>query len=137
MSLRRYLIGSSWLSALLLIAAPASAAPFVVYDDALQNGYQDWSWATHNLASASAAHSGTAGISADLSGYSGVYFHRDGGLATDPVVAIDLWVRTSGDATLAFLEDGGVVGQATLSALYGSALPANTWVAIHATTSDL
>ena len=34
----------------LLAGAPAGAAVQVVYDNALRNGWQDWGWATRNLA---------------------------------------------------------------------------------------
>ena len=36
---------------------PAVAAGLWVYDNALQNGFQDWSWATRNLAATGTVHS--------------------------------------------------------------------------------
>ena len=48
------------------LLAPRSTfaqAALPIYTDHLVNGFQDWSWATHNLANASPVHSGTASIS--------------------------------------------------------------------------
>jgi hypothetical protein len=54
-----------WLHALLfaLLAAWPARADMVIYSDSLTNGWQDWSWATVNLANTSPVHSGADSIS--------------------------------------------------------------------------
>ena len=42
----------------------ARAANLVAYDEALENGFADWSWATHSLAATAYVHTGTKSISA-------------------------------------------------------------------------
>src|SRR5215469_303766 len=67
----------------------------IVYDDALENGWQDWGWVTRNYTNTSPVHSGSDSISvtidtvwggiqiwhADQSSapYSGISFWLDGG----------------------------------------------------------
>jgi hypothetical protein len=38
-----------------------------IYDDALQNSWQDWGWATHNYANTSPVHSGSDSVSVTIS----------------------------------------------------------------------
>ncbi len=92
-------ISSAWASASVAIAlglSPALAAPLTVYDDALRNGFVDWSWGVRNFASASPVHGGTAAISFEPDGWTGLFFHRDLGLELVRYEAIELWVRGSG-----------------------------------------
>ena len=78
------------LASLLLAAVPLSAANQVIYDNALQNGWQDWSWAAHNLAQSTIYQSAPAAISwepdAVNGDWQGIYFHSNPG-AADPAVA--------------------------------------------------
>src|ERR1700733_2642198 len=50
----------------------------VVYDDALENGWQNWSWATVNFSSASPnpVHSGNYAISVNCTNYQALYLHN-------------------------------------------------------------
>ena len=87
----------------LLLAAPLSAANQVIYDNALQNGWQDWSWATHNLAQTAIYQSAPAAISwepdAVNGDWQGIYFHSNPG-AADPSVAdftaVRFWIHGNG-----------------------------------------
>jgi hypothetical protein len=47
-----------------------------VYTDSLQNGWQNWGWATINYNNASPVHSGTASISVLCTNYQGLYLHH-------------------------------------------------------------
>jgi len=87
----------------LLAGAPAGAAVQVVYDNALRNGWQDWSWAAHDLAQTLVFQSAPKAISwePDAVGgdWKGIYFHSDTG-AADPAVAdftaVRFWINGAG-----------------------------------------
>ena len=108
-------------------AAPVRADQ-TLYTDSLQNSWQNWSWATVNLASPSPIHAGAEAISVKAPSYAAFYLHHDP-------------QATSADASLTFWINGGPVGgqslqvQATLSGVpqKAYALPAllpNAWVQV-------
>src|SRR6185295_11082266 len=98
------------------LSSSASAAPLTVYDDALRNGFADWSWGVRNFASTSPVHGGTAAISFEPDGWTGLFFHRDLGLELANYEAVEFWVRGSGTGgqlmTLAVTTGGSPLGQA-------------------------
>jgi hypothetical protein len=48
-----------------------------IYTDALQNSWQNWSWATVNLAATSPVHSGTKSASVTAGAWAAIYLHND------------------------------------------------------------
>lgn len=50
----------------------------VIYDDALADGWADWSWASVNLNAASPVHSGARSISVVVDAWEGLYLHKAG-----------------------------------------------------------
>jgi hypothetical protein len=56
-----------------------------IYTDGVQNGFQDWSWATRDFNSTQIVRQGTVSIKATYGGggYEGITFHNDNGPATD------------------------------------------------------
>jgi hypothetical protein len=54
--------------------ASAMSQDTVVYADALGNGWQNWSWATVNLASTNPVHAGQFAISMEPDDFEGLYF---------------------------------------------------------------
>ena len=106
-----------------------------IYTDSLVSGWQNWSWATVNLANASPVHSGTRSASVTADAWEAIYLHHD---------AFD----TSGYTDLVFWIHGGSTGgqllqvQALLSGTAQSAvalapLPANTWQKITISLASL
>ncbi|HEU5077972.1 MAG TPA: alpha-L-arabinofuranosidase [Opitutaceae bacterium] len=96
-----------------------------IYDDALVNGWQNWSWASVDTASTANVHSGTNSIAVTASAWSALYLHHDP-------------IDTSGYTDLVFWINGGATGGQTLkvSALLSDTaqngvmvgpLAANTW----------
>jgi hypothetical protein len=92
----------------------------VIYDDALAGGWVDWSWGiTQNLATSSPVHTGARSISVTITtGYAGLKFHSDAGVATNPYTHLEFAIRgtTTGynyrliaanpaDATLGFVNN--------------------------------
>ncbi|MEM8995135.1 MAG: glycoside hydrolase family 44 protein [Acidobacteriota bacterium] len=73
------------LAALTVAAALAAAAPGhsqdrVVFDDALAAGFQDWSWAVHDLDNTNPVAAGTRSISFEADDFTGLYFRADAAL---------------------------------------------------------
>ena len=117
-----------WLLAALALQLTARADQ-IIYDDALENGWQNWSWATVNLANTSPVHSGSYSISVTASNtpsnWQALYLSVSA-------------MNTSGFTNLTFWINGGTGGQAVLvqGILGGTAqtpgvqigpLPTNSW----------
>ena len=122
---------------LALVGDFVARADQIIYTDSLQNGWQNWSWATVNLANPSPVHSGTDSISVTAGAYQALYLHASA--AFDP----------SGYTNLVFWINGGLPGgqwlqvQATLngSAVNGgiqlAALSKNSWQQVNAPMANL
>ncbi len=127
----------SWTLGVLLALAPSGLAQTdqPIYTDSLVGGWQDWSWATVNLANTSPIHSGTRSASVNADAWEAIYLHHD---------AFD----TGGYSDLVFWIHGGSTGGQLLQVqalLNGSAqtavtlapLPANTWQKITISLASL
>ena len=119
---------SCWLVAALALQLTARADQ-IIYDDALENGWGNWSWATVNLANTSPVHSGWDSISVTANNTSSSWQALYLGVSA---------MNTSGFTNLTFWINGGTGGQAVLvqGILGGTAqtpgvqigpLPTNLW----------
>src|SRR5690349_10581152 len=65
----------------LLLACVASTVlaqeDLIVYDDALENGWQSYGWATLNYTNTSTVHTGSDSISVATANFSALYLHHD------------------------------------------------------------
>lgn len=63
---------------------PLADFAYAIYTDALQNGFQNWSWAGNDFSSTQIVRQGSTSIKATYGagGYEGITFHNDGGPAT-------------------------------------------------------
>jgi hypothetical protein len=90
------LLGLALYSKPAVTAAPALtvtlAADVPIYSGRLADGWQDWSWAKHNLQSADVNHQGHVAIRMDADKFTGVYLHTDG-LNTRGYKALWVWVH--------------------------------------------
>jgi len=116
----------------LTAALIAAKADQVVYDDALENGWQNWGWATLDYANASPVHSGSDSISVTFSSaWQGMQvWHAD--MDSTPYAAISFWLNggPSGGQQLqvyGFLDAGGSPSQWQSSSYQIGPLPANAW----------
>jgi alpha-L-arabinofuranosidase len=120
---------------LALVSNALAQVDQTVYTDSLLNGWQNWSWATVNLANTNPVNSGGDSISVSAAAYQALYLHHD---------AFDSTLYTS----LVFWINGGAVGgqllqvQAELSGTAQTvvtlpALAANTWQKISIPLSSL
>lgn len=103
-----------------------------IYTDRLVNGFQDWSWGSHNLTNTSPVHSGSCSISfSDVAGRN-LGFHQGG---FNPYQG---GIDVSDYADFSFWANGGTSGgqEVKLSANYGTSagpafllgpFPANQW----------
>jgi hypothetical protein len=119
-----------------LAAAPLSAqAPLVVYADTAQSaGWENWSWATHQLNSTTHVFSGTTAIRFEPDAWEGIFFHSTTVLtpATHDRVRFRIHGGSAGGQLVtAALQLGGTnLGQLSLAGfLPGGNLP-TSWVEV-------
>jgi len=127
----------SVLSAVPLLAV----SPLAVYDDQLENGFDNWSWAANSLVQSAVVHSGRSAISFEPDGWSGFFLHRDAGIDTAVYDALELWIHggTAGgqSLTVAFVTGGSPVGQAALTGFVpGGRIPSG-WVKVRVPFASL
>lgn len=78
--------------------------PLVVFRDALGEGWDDWSWATHDKASVAMAARGTIGVQMTLKGSDGIYFHHNP-LTADGYGALEFLFKGTASTVMATLFD--------------------------------
>jgi hypothetical protein len=110
------------------LAPNAPPAPLSIYDDALNTGWQDWSWnTTVNLNNSAPVHGGSHSVAATyLKAWAGLYLHAD------PAVNL------AGYDTLRFYIHGGSAGGQRLRVVangsdgqtFAVTAPANAWTPI-------
>lgn len=103
----------------------ATRADQIIYDDALENSWQDWSWATVNLANTSPVHSGSDSISVTASNWSGLYLDI---AATDASQFTNLifWINGGSKGGQA-VQAQGILGSTAQSPVQIGPLPTNSW----------
>jgi peptidoglycan/xylan/chitin deacetylase (PgdA/CDA1 family) len=110
---------------------PPPTQPFTLYADVLGSGFNDWSWAVHNMDQRSIVHAGTSAISVELDQWSALFFHADSVIDLSRYKSIELWVHggTSGGqiARLVFNGDSGLLGEIRLDEALGHAIQPGTW----------
>jgi hypothetical protein len=132
------------LSGILLFSqaiAVHAALPLAVYDDQLENGFANWSWAANSLVQSAVVHTGRLGVSFEPDGWSGFFLHRDAGIDTAVYDALELWINggTAGGQilTVAFVTGGSPLGQAALAGFVpGGRIPSG-WVKVRVPFASL
>jgi hypothetical protein len=97
-------------------------APLTIYDDALGRGWQDWSWASRDLASGLRVHRGKRAISMTPEGYKGLYLHHEG-LGTAGYGALEVWVHGQPAVNVCVVDGGGKFGPQAPLGKYCPATP--------------
>ncbi|HET6346673.1 MAG TPA: hypothetical protein VFH51_17195, partial [Myxococcota bacterium] len=118
-------------------AAPEleTAASLVIYDDGLQNEFEDWSWTMHNLAATSVVHGGTYAIAMDPSGWGGVKLQLAAGIDVSGYASLSFWVHggTTGKQALKLYVKGSNGANGT-SIVVGDritgGIPTNAWAQV-------
>lgn len=114
-----------------LLMVGSAGADMVVYDDALRNGWQNWSWGTYSLTNTTPVHAGTYSISFGQNGWEAVYFHRDGGVSGSEFERLDFWIHggtTGGQAvSVQFFLDSTTLATVSVSTYLPGGPVANEW----------
>lgn len=127
-----------WMSLLLLLGSGATqASDLVVYDDALQNGFQNYSYGGGStFDNNEQVHTGALSIrfvgGGGKNAYNAVSFYTDPDLSTDTYPFVRFWVHggsTGGQQLYFFLQQNGmIVGQVELDPFIAQgAVAAGTW----------
>jgi hypothetical protein len=119
----------------LLAAAAAQAQDVTVYDDALQNGFQDWSYGGGtSFTSTGAVHTGSYSISFDQSSYSSAisFAHSGGSYTVAQYPTLHFWVHggaTGNQKLKVNLQLGGLMQASAALDTYitGGAIAAGEW----------
>jgi peptidoglycan/xylan/chitin deacetylase (PgdA/CDA1 family) len=104
-----------------------------IYDDALRN-FNDWSWATRNVANEAPVHTGSSSISTQINAYSALRLHTFSPFSVAGLGSLEFWIHggpTGGQNANVVLRNGPVtVGQQSLLAAVGGSVPANVWTKV-------
>jgi Glycoside hydrolase family 44 len=105
----------------------------IIYDDTLENGFEDWGYATENYANTTPVHSGSDSISVTVgSGYQGIQIINPSGINDSGFTSLTFWLNggsSGGQSLQAYgcLAIGGT-GNVAQSPRVPLATPvANTW----------
>jgi hypothetical protein len=112
-----------WLSA----QCSRAQGPLVIYSDGVVNSWQDWSWATRNMANTTPVHGGTRSIGVTANYWEGISFHHSD-FSAAPYASFSFWTYggTNGGQRLQVYAEYGYGGVGTTYSL-PSALTANAW----------
>lgn len=133
-SSRMLLLSASLIVLMSAISAVQAQSNLSIYTDNLVNGFQDWSWATHNLANTSPVHSGANSISVSGADWTAVSFEQagfnsyQGGFSLAGYTNFSFWANGGsggGQKLQVYVQYGANGTSGTAYAL--SPLTANTW----------
>ncbi len=115
---------------------PCNSVPIIVYDDALQSGFQDWSWAPHDLNNTTTVYLGTSSVSMQADNWMGVLFHQDTAinLADNNRLSFQIHGGSNGGQLIRvyFQNNGAAIASTDIPAL-----TANSWQNIVISLADL
>ncbi|HUA37091.1 MAG TPA: glycoside hydrolase family 44 protein [Candidatus Sulfopaludibacter sp.] len=133
---------SQWLCGLMvwqLWFQVASRADQIVYDDKLENGWQNWSWATVNLANTSPVHSGSDSISVTASNtptnWQALYLEISA-MNSSGFTNLTFWIN-GGSAGGQQVQGQGLLNGSAQSAVQIGPLTANSWRQVNVSLSAL
>jgi alpha-N-arabinofuranosidase len=121
----------SWIVLLPLLlglrATAFGATDRVIYDEALAEGWQNWSWATVDLASTANAHTGAVSIAVTPAAWSALYLRSaDAPLDTHGYLNFTFWVH-GGSAGGQSIQVVAVINDAPQAGVHVTSPAAGTW----------
>jgi hypothetical protein len=124
---KRHLPGNWWCLVLIWILLPQLAlrADQIVYDDALENGWLNWGWATLNYANTSPVHSGSDSISVTMGAWAGIQLYHPN-MDSTPYSSITFWLN-GGSSGGQHLQVYGLLNGNGQPAYALGSVAANTW----------
>src|SRR2546427_2071600 len=96
-----------------------------IFDDALQNAWENWSWAAVNLTNAAPAHGGTKSISVTPDAWEAIYLHHPA-FDSSPFTNLTFWIH-GGNTGGQRLQVQGLLSGSAQTAVNIGPLAANTW----------
>jgi glycosyl hydrolase family 44/Big-like domain-containing protein len=114
-----------------VVMTVAAQSGQAIYTDSLQNGWQNWGWATLNYANTSPVHSGSDSISVTATAWEGLQlYHPD--QSSTPYASISFWLNggPSGGQHLqvyGLVDANGSANSAESQRYYLNPLPTNSW----------
>ncbi len=123
-------------------AAEDAASEIPIYRGGLADGWQDWSWASHELKSSQVTFGGGPSLKMDPSAFNGVYLHG-GGVDTSGVRELRFQInggRTGGQKLVVCVADAAAkmgVKVPVASFVSGGTIPAGRWAAATVPLSKL
>jgi hypothetical protein len=133
--------GCTWLCLVggALAFSPERAVSQVVqpiYQDSLQNGWENWSWAAVNLAATTPVYSGTHAISVTASNWQALYLHAPAPVDPTSITGLTFWINggAAGGQSVNVQATIGSTGQ-TVVAL--APLPTQQWRQISISLASL
>lgn len=123
-------------------------ANIAIYDESLQNSFQNWSWGTHQIGSTLQAHGGSHSLFFEPDGWSGIYLQSTQNFSLSAQDALVLWLFGTGaggqqlSVSLIHYDfstsSQNVLASANLAAyLPPSGLPAGLWTEVVVPFADL
>jgi len=112
---------------------------YTVYDDKLENGFEDWSWAKHNLSYTGTTFNNSAtSISVNLSDYGALWLKCYGCVDNTKLFALEFWFNPGTNGSIDQIDFFLMNGSSKQSSLTAIDLPAyasntslpNTWVQV-------
>lgn len=98
----------------------------VVYVDSLENGWQNWSWATVNLASTSYVQSGAYAISVNASNWQALYLATAAPINPAVFTGLSFWVN-GGAAGGQVVQVQGTISSVGQTPILLQPMPTNAW----------
>ncbi|MGC9944719.1 MAG: hypothetical protein ABSE48_23095, partial [Verrucomicrobiota bacterium] len=132
---------SNWIFVALLLQLTVRANQ-IIYDDALENGWQNWGWATLNYTNTSPVHSGNYSISVTIaSPWQGIQLYHPDQDST-PYTNISFWLNGGGSGgqklqVYGLLDSGGTANAGQNDYYQLPPLSANTWQQFNVPLSSL
>lgn len=123
--------------AVTLASLAAAQDDQIVYDDALQNGWVSYGWATLDFSATAFVHGGAKSISVTdpTSNYQALYLHHDA-FDNSAYQSLSFWIN-GGASGGQNLRVQGVLNGVSQTAVVLSILPANAWQQVTLSLSDL
>jgi len=112
-----------------------------IYDDALRDGYDDWSWAKRDLRSAAFVRSGERSIEFVPRWWQGVYFNGEDSHAVDEYYGFEFWIHggeTGGQRVRFVVQDmNSILGSVVLDDALPLGVRAGVWQKVTVRFEDM
>ncbi|MEM6486422.1 MAG: glycoside hydrolase family 44 protein, partial [Pseudomonadota bacterium] len=97
-------------------AHPQNVETTFIFDDQLQSGFENWSWASSSLAATSVVRAGSTSAAVDYQAWDGLYFGMQGsiGLPTFGTLEFSVYAQDNLPIAVALVGANGVAGETVI-----------------------